>query len=344
MTSGGKPYSPVKTVLLTGAGFTKTFGGYLGSEMWAAILRQPELQEDDTLRRKLLDVPLLKFEMFYEEVETLEHYSEEQRVHIRAALQQSYKEMDASLRNKNKPESAPVGKFLEQFAGLVDKRSRGFIFTLNQDLFVERFFVSYKNVRLPGIETRAEWFNGNINDWDYALRLPTAGQIDTFKDEFWQKGLGPLMYVKLHGSHLWKSENGSNAMVIGYGKKGRLEKEPLLDWYLHIFNEVLNFGDTNLVIIGYGFGDDHINDLIGNAVKNSRLKLTVICPTVPSAFRDQVMKAPAPKGFRNSESLADIIWQGLCRYYPSVVSEFYHPSGSALTPQGDAFFRSLGLL
>ena len=34
----------MNAVLLTGAGFTKTFGGYLASEMWATILNQPEIQ------------------------------------------------------------------------------------------------------------------------------------------------------------------------------------------------------------------------------------------------------------------------------------------------------------
>jgi hypothetical protein len=33
----------MNAVLLTGAGFTKTFGGYLASEMWATILNQPEV-------------------------------------------------------------------------------------------------------------------------------------------------------------------------------------------------------------------------------------------------------------------------------------------------------------
>jgi len=28
--------------MLTGAGFTETFGGYLATEMWAAIFNQPE--------------------------------------------------------------------------------------------------------------------------------------------------------------------------------------------------------------------------------------------------------------------------------------------------------------
>ena len=47
-----------KTILLTGAGFTKTFGGFLGSEMWAAIFNQPEVGEDNKLREYMLRVIL----------------------------------------------------------------------------------------------------------------------------------------------------------------------------------------------------------------------------------------------------------------------------------------------
>jgi len=33
-----------KTILLTGAGFTKNFGGFIASEMWAKIFNCRELQ------------------------------------------------------------------------------------------------------------------------------------------------------------------------------------------------------------------------------------------------------------------------------------------------------------
>lgn len=339
-----QPYSPVKTVLLTGAGFTKSFGGYLGSEMWAAILRQPEIQDDDALRRRLLDVPGLNFEMFYDEVETLSHYTPEQKDRVRAALQRAYKEMDDIIRSNDRSKATAIQYFLKQFAGSNETRTRGFVFTLNQDLFMERFYVGDKDMRLPGIATKAEWFKGSTAEWKYALQLPSRAEVTKYKDEFWRKGQCPLMYIKLHGSFLWKSEDGSDAMVIGYGKKGRMEKEPLMDWYLQIFDEVLKQGGMNLVIIGYGFGDDHINALIGRAVKDHRLRLTVICPTEPSGFREQVIKAPAPSDFSPYESLGDIIWEGLFRYYPATVGDFYSTGTSTLPAQGVSLFRAVGLL
>jgi len=37
-------------ILLTGAGFTKNFGGFLGSQMWDQIINDPEIQDNDNLR------------------------------------------------------------------------------------------------------------------------------------------------------------------------------------------------------------------------------------------------------------------------------------------------------
>jgi hypothetical protein len=65
---------------------------------------------------------------------------------------------------------------------------------------------------------------------------------------------------------------------------GRIAGEPLLEWYLSLFKEALEEGDKNLVIVGYGFGDDHINDIIVDAIKDRGLKLFVISPQLPADF------------------------------------------------------------
>jgi hypothetical protein len=57
----------MNAVLLTGAGFTKTFGGYLASEMWATILNQPEVQNSPELLKGMRDLENLDYEMYYED-------------------------------------------------------------------------------------------------------------------------------------------------------------------------------------------------------------------------------------------------------------------------------------
>ena len=53
-------YQTKNTVLLTGAGFSKTFGGYLASEMWSIIFNQLSSADSDRIRA------LLRSELNYE--------------------------------------------------------------------------------------------------------------------------------------------------------------------------------------------------------------------------------------------------------------------------------------
>jgi len=48
-----------------------------------------------------------------------------------------------------------------------------------------------------------------------------------------------------------------------------------LEFYQDVFERVLQAGDVQLMVIGYGFGDEHINLLIADAVKNAGLKVFV---------------------------------------------------------------------
>ncbi len=68
MSNQERWFKAAKNVFLTGAGFTKKFGGYLASEMWALVLNQAEVQQDEGLRRELLDE--MDFEKVYDQVLT----------------------------------------------------------------------------------------------------------------------------------------------------------------------------------------------------------------------------------------------------------------------------------
>jgi|GEM_PF-4213484 len=55
-----------KTILLTGAGFTRDFGGYLADEMWSIIFNHPAIQQREALRKFLLDPRYdFNFELLY---------------------------------------------------------------------------------------------------------------------------------------------------------------------------------------------------------------------------------------------------------------------------------------
>jgi hypothetical protein len=88
----------MNAVLLTGASFTKTFGGYLASEMWATILNQPEVQNSPELLKGMRDLENLDYEMFYEDIQS--GGTEQQKKDLNAAIRSAFKEMDDNIRTR----------------------------------------------------------------------------------------------------------------------------------------------------------------------------------------------------------------------------------------------------
>ena len=128
-------------------------------------------------------------------------------------------------------------------------------------------------------------------------------------------------------------------MVIGHEKVGSIAKEPLLKWYLSLFEEILKEPNRNLVVVGYGFGDEHINNVIADAIRDCGLRLYVISPKLPSEFRETLTPlnsfVTGPDIHRGTE-----LWEGLYGYYRATVREFCDDNGQ-LTTQGRAFFHDL---
>jgi hypothetical protein len=346
MKPSNKIYEPTETILLTGAGFTKGFGGYLGSEMWAAILNQPEVQKDHDLRQVMVEQPHLNFEVVYHDVQSSKKYNPEQKSALTQAVGRSYRQMDEILRTSpaNNPVAACRG-LVRRFSGSRHKRTLGFVFTLNQDLLVERFYVNEdveKMMAIPALH-RPEWFRCDVgpffgeNDGG-ELKLPDELVVNQEEERLWTKFTSQLMYVKLHGSFGWRSQDGSDVMVIGHEKLGAIRKEPLLKWYLALFEDVLNRGQRKLLAVGYSFRDEHVNDIIVKAIRNSKLQLYILSPKQPIDFRSELFSLPKPR-YHVTE-----IWNSLGGYFPGTVDDFYNEGNSFVPPQARGFLDALGLL
>ena len=79
--------------------------------------------------------------------------------------------------------------------------------------------------------------------------------------------IGPRQqpYFKLHGSMNWQANNGGRLLVMGGNKPTTMQSHQILMWYANKFTEALSRPNARLMVIGYGFGDDHINRLIHQA-------------------------------------------------------------------------------
>lgn len=290
----------------------------------------------------------LDYEALYHEVLSSDSYTSDERRSLTQAIRNAYQEMHELIcqgdLKRNNAAAAVCRAFIARFDG--SGHERGFLFTLNQDLFMERFFsLSYQQaslLKIPGLG-HPKWFNGQLpsilTDEDF-VRLPDENRLEKFKPTFWSKSVECFAYVKLHGSYGWRSsQDGGDVMVIGHEKLGSIEKEPLLKWYMSLFEEILREPARNLVVVGYGFGDEHINDVIADAIRDHGLRLYVISPKLPAEFRETLAPlnsfVTGPLIPRGTE-----LWEGLYGYYRATVTEFCDENGQ-LTAQGRAFFHDL---
>ena len=160
-----------------------------------------------------------------------------------------------------------VSKFLTQFEA---------IFTLNQDLLIECHYLGAS----PELHRPDRWTGAGMP----AIRPsePRASIIgqrwEILGDDQFKVDGRNQPYFKLHGSSNWTAPDGSATLVMGGNKLGAIGGSPILAWYQREFEQNLCSGNARLMVIGYGFRDQHINDVIVRAINEHGLKLFVIAP------------------------------------------------------------------
>jgi hypothetical protein len=81
-------------------------------------------------------------------------------------------------------------------------------------------------------------------------------------------------------------------MIVGGGKARAIERYPVLRRYSQFFTESLAQPNVRLVVIGYGFRDEHINTAITSGIDRG-LKLFVVDPLGTDVASTN---NPVPKG------------------------------------------------
>ena len=301
-----------KTILLTGAGFSKNFGGYLASEIWSKIFNNPDLEKLPLIKEKLRSN--FDFESIYAEVLDNKDFSLKEKNDFQNIIIKAYVDMDDMLGQYSFTEQNTfqiniygIREMLGLFAGSKPNEI-GLHFTLNQDLFMERKI----NRPALGLELldykhyRDAISSGRI-DSSVRVNLPNHSFINNFKQNHLNSS-GDLFYIKLHGSLGWYSAiAGNKKMVLGNNKLSDIMEEPLLKWYFEIFKEALLRDNVRFFIIGYGFNDKHINQVIAEAVIKHNLKIYIISPENPQYFRERLIHLP----FSNKSTLRKFDKQGI---------------------------------
>lgn len=270
-------------VLLTGAGFSRNWGGWLANEAFEYLIGSPEI--DDHTRHLLWTHKGRGggFEEALAELQQAYTRSKNDRTgksleDLQAAIVGMFNYMNLAFEGiqfelQNNMEYL-IGAFMARFDA---------IFTLNQDLLLERHYfndVNWQSHRrrwtgghIPGIKP----FNTTSQGYDLTPPLARVQMPDDPANFREQPGAQP--YYKLHGSTNWIGGGAGQdrLLIMGGNKAVEINQYPLLAWYHKQFDEYLA-RSTRLMVIGYSFSDAHINRAILRATEKGTLRLFIIDP------------------------------------------------------------------
>ena len=274
--------SPMKHVLLLGAGFSHNWGGWLASEAFEYLLGCREIQVDQTLKDlmwKHQDTG--GFEGAIEQVQkdhTLFANAEtaSRLQGLQAAVSRMFADMNKAFiglkshdwefctENYDKPYERRISTFLGKFDA---------IFSLNQDVLIERQYhgddrafthhpIFSQGPSLPGMQHHSQSGRPGRSGWSQDVWTPMSVPELGFSVE-----PNTQPFFKLHGSSNWRRSSGDDLLIIGGNKLGAIKFNPVLNWYHEMFERYLCMRDTRLMVIGYGFRDLHINEVIRKGVE-----------------------------------------------------------------------------
>jgi hypothetical protein len=266
--------------LLTGAGFSYNWGGWLASEAFEYLLGAPETTPE---LRALLWANKESGGGFEDALATLE---QEFAAHGRPETQRQLNDLIAGIvgmlngmsNSMERRDFEPHNNIQGSIKELLLKFDA--IFTLNQDTLLEYHYAQHvmlnSQARFTGFEFpgMAPAGPGQVS-FDQrsqytAMRFPVAGPFTVSARH--------QPYFKMHGSRNYvNGPTGGRIIIMGGNKAASIPRIPVLQWYLEEFTRRLCAGGAKLMVIGYSFSDKHINDAIAAGVENG-LKLFIIDP------------------------------------------------------------------
>lgn len=303
-------------ILLTGAGFSKNFGGFLGEEMWAKIFNSPfdkSISEREGQQLKEFLLRKYDFEKVYSSVlegSEGKKFTRAQKLILSKSIKNAYDLLDDNLRSFTSP-------LIHQFEGgllswfFEKKTNNPLWFTINQDILIERR-LKYPT---PGMKAFGKFQNQKLAP-SYYQTLPSK---TTFQDVVKEINANKdVSYIKLHGSYGWLFNNYKEAMVIGVNKKQIIDKEPLLKAYFQVFKHSIKEMNKKILIIGYSFRDKEINKILIDGVEKRNLKLYIVNPKNIGTFRNNLLH-----GNTASIDFHKKCWNKICGYFPYKMQDFF---------------------
>lgn len=261
--------------ILTGAGFSKNFGGWLTEELWDKLVYHTEIKKNEEIWELLKKNRQNGFETALGEAqqnaEKDNAWCKNYKI-LQKAIVDIFKDMDKSIENSRLNGSKQlrdpqISYGIERFVAKSD-----IWFTTNQDVLFE---YEMPNTAIPQLLGQQYASRGtpcvqSLQGFQIDIKRDSAIFIDqnTLQrcQEFYLANKQMhRAYIKLHGSFNWRTSDGKELIIIGSNKQEQ------------------NIEGSKLLVIGYSFLDIHINKIIFDAVNAENLKLYI---WNPASFRE----------------------------------------------------------
>jgi hypothetical protein len=157
-----------------------------------------------------------------------------------------------------------VAKLLAGFAAL---------FNLNQDLLLELQYAP--NVLSASTAQKGGLYYPGMRP----VHDPSLHPIFDKHRQRWTPASPPFAeergnvqpHYKPHGSSNWYADDGRGLLIMGGDKTASIREHAVLEWHFQQFKNYLGRANTHLMVIGYSFSDQHINDAIQEALRAGTL-------------------------------------------------------------------------
>jgi hypothetical protein len=278
---------PLPHFLLIGAGFTRNWGGPLSDEVTGSLLG--DLHDDTELAAALRRGPFEEAFQGFQRLAGSAKVSDSQR-RLQDAVINLFTRLNRTLLELRfdftRDKQFSIRDFLAKFDA---------IFSLNQDLLLEIHYRPdfgqrgrWNEAAVPGM--RAEQLEGSEHYGVFAeYWVPTEGfEVKSTSQPF----------LKLHGSTNWRAASGELMLIMGNQKSGAIESFPVLRRYHDYFSSSIGQLNAKLMVIGYSFQDEHINNVIADASARHGLGTYLVDPRGRDALADPRMASALIKGPR----------------------------------------------
>ncbi|MDF9787121.1 SIR2 family protein [Polynucleobacter sphagniphilus] len=269
----------MKYALLTGAGFSRNWGGWLSNELIGDLLTR--LGDDKELTDFLQNANNFEEAISFSKGNLIFGLTPDRHKNYIEAIKKSFSAMNRSYLDRNFEFCTDVNRSITRFLRKFDS-----IFTLNQDLLLELNYgvseIGDKSPTFPGVNPPPNWRPG-MRD------ISTLSNTWTATNGFTSPSNMQPIY-KLHGSINWIDNNNSELLIIGENKSQAINNHQLLSQYLAELERTLITPGVRLMVIGYSFQDQHINKIITDCWQKNRFEMYLVEP-----MGIQILKPQDPK-------------------------------------------------